>query len=172
MPSKRAIAAVVVIADRTIKVSQGLNALGSKRVMVGVPAEKTLRTDDQDSPTGKTVTNAEIGFWNEHGAPEANLPARPHLIPGVRGVQKESIKMMGQAMKFAMEGNPGKVDQQLHKLGLLNQNAVRAKVLNGPFAPLAESTLAARKRRGRTGTKPLLDTGQYLRSITYVIRQR
>jgi hypothetical protein len=70
------------------------------------------------------------------------------------------------------------------------QNAVRTKITDGPFAPLADSTLRARARRGRKGAvaelksraqgnapnnanaKPLIDTGQLRKSITYVVRKK
>jgi hypothetical protein len=50
---------------------------------------------------------------------------------------------------------------------------VRAFITAGQgFAPLAAATLAARRRKGRTGTKPLIDTGQLRRAITYVLRRK
>jgi len=48
---------------------------------------------------------------------------------------------------------------------------VKAKISSGPFKKLADATLAARRRRGRTGTKPLQDTDQLLNSVTYVMRK-
>jgi hypothetical protein len=37
---------------------------------------------------------------------------------------------------------------------------------------LAERTLAARKARGRTGEKPLIDTGQLRNAVTFVVQAR
>src|SRR5260363_429767 len=45
----------------------------------------------------------------------------------------------------------GILNKALHRAGLAAQNAVRAKMTEGPFKPLAESTLQARARRGRIG---------------------
>ena len=68
--------------------------------------------------------------------------------------------------------NPSAVLTAKNKAGLIAQNSVKATITAGEgFAPLAESTLAARKRRGVSRTKPLIDTGSLLNSITYVIRK-
>ena len=48
-------------------------------------------------------------------------------------------------------------------------SAVQAEITDGAFAPLAERTIKGRLRRGRTGTKPLIDTGQYRRAFQYTI---
>lgn len=156
---------IIIVADKVRVVSESLRALANSRVMVGVPAEKTDRSQDDGG-----VTNAMIGFFNEHGAPEAGLPARPHLVPGVKSVQSENIRDLKTASLVAMKGEKTKALQMLHRVGLRSQNAVRGKIRAGLQPELSESTLEGRRRRGRTGEKPLWDTGQYLRSITYVIR--
>ncbi len=56
--------------------------------------------------------------------------------------------------------------------GLMGQDAVRGKITSGPFVPLAPATLRARKAKGRTGEKPLIDTGQLRAAYTYVIRAK
>src|SRR5260364_31638 len=67
--------------------------------------------------------NAALGYLHETGSPARNIPAR--------------------------DGHMEQVDKALHRAGLAAQNAVRAKMTEGPFKPLAESTLQARARRGR-----------------------
>ena len=57
-----------------------------------------------------------------------------------------------------------------HAAGLIAQNSVRRTLTTAAYRPLSERTLAERRARGRTGTKPLIDTGQYRNSITYVVR--
>ena len=82
----------------------------------------------------------------------------------------------------------------LNKIGLLGQNAVRARFVNNDWPPLAESTLdyqalqkdedgvvltdkkgkAKRKksRRERERVNPLIDTGQLRKAHTYVVRKK
>lgn len=152
----------------TDKLSEVLNAFASlaqSDVLVGVPDSAPER---KDGP----LSNAQIGYILETGSPANNLPARPHLIPGVASIQDAAATRLGLAASAAIDGDTAAAERHMSSAGMLGQNAVRRRITTGPFAPLAESTLAARRRRGRTGTKPLLDTGQYRNSITYVVRRK
>ena len=73
---------------------------------------------------------------------------------------------------------------------MIAQNSVRSTITNGDFVPLAESTIRHRARKGRKGArkylkqlrgmgpvedglvKPLNDTRQMLKSVTYVLRKK
>lgn len=188
-------ATVKVVFDKTRQVGEGLKILGANRVLVGIPEAKTERDDEN---VKEPVTNAMIGFWNEKGAPEANLPARPHLVPGVKSVQKLSISLLRDASIAALSGASNQVMVIYNKVGLINITAVKGKLLAGLTPSLSPKTVAARARaRGAskrrkseekylelinegssaqvaqdaTGIKPLINTAQYLRAITYVIRK-
>lgn len=156
--------------DKTENIAKAIGDLSSKKILVGVPEQKSEREGTNQFNRDIKVTNAEIGYWNEFGVPENNLPARPHLRAGVKSVQKETIKDLKVAIGAAFHGNKLQVDRTYHKIGMRCQNAVRGKIQAGLSPKLAESTLRARRARGRKGKKPLYDTGEYLRSITYVIR--
>lgn len=153
------------IVDNVARFADGIEKLANTRVMVGVPAEKGSRNDAQP------INNAALAYIHENGAPEAGIPARPFLKPGIDDKKSEIAAALEKTGKAAMDGKPEAVDRGFHVAGLIGQNAVRAKINTGPFQPLAESTLAARRARGRTGTKPLIDTGQLRNSLTYVIRK-
>jgi phage gpG-like protein len=156
----------VKVLDKLPKLLAAMNSLTMKDVMVGIPKEETARDD-----TGP-LNNATIGYIMEHGAPEANIPARPFLIPGVEACKDKVAKQLAGAAKGAVQGNAIGIEEGLERAGLLAQNSVRAKINSGIGPSLAPSTIAARKRRGRTGTKPLIDTGQLRNSITYVVRSK
>lgn len=142
--------------------------LTKKAVLVGVPDENADRQPDPHDPV--PITNAGIGFVMEHGDPERNIPARPFLGPGVEGASKPiGDKLVATASK-ALDGDREAIDKGLHGVGLIAQSAVRQKIQDGPFVPLAPRTLSARKARGRTGEKPLIDTGQLRNAVNYVIR--
>ena len=101
---------------------------------------------------------------------------------------------MKEAAKQALEGNEGSVEPALNRIGLLGQNAVRARFQNNDWEPLKDSTLdyaapkkdaegntltdkkgrvkRGKSRRDEGKTNPLLDTGQLMKSHTYVIRKR
>ncbi|MCJ2023540.1 hypothetical protein, partial [Methylobacterium sp. J-067] len=50
-----------------------------KRVLIGIPAESMHPGEKGEKP----INNAALGYLFEYGQPEKNLPARPHLFPGV-----------------------------------------------------------------------------------------
>lgn len=136
-------------------------AVAQRDVLVGIPAGEQR----DDGPT-----NAEIGYQNEFGSPANNIPARPHLIPGVAAVQDKAVARLTQAASAAATGRMSDAERHLHAAGLIAQNSVRRTLTTAAYRPLSERTLAERQARGRTGTKPLIDTGQYRNSITYVVR--
>lgn len=136
-------------------------AVAQRDVLVGIPAGEQR----DDGPT-----NAEIGYQNEFGSPANNIPARPHLIPGVAAVQDKAVARLTQAASAAATGRISDAERHLHAAGLIAQSSVRRTLTTAAYRPLSERTLAERRARGRTGTKPLIDTGQYRNAITYVVR--
>lgn len=150
-----------MITDALPDLLRRLAAVAQRDVLVGVPAGEVR----DDGPS-----NAEIGYQNEFGSPVNNIPARPHLLPGVAAVQDKVAARLTQAADAAASGRVSDAERHLHAAGLLAQNSVRRTLTTTAYRPLSERTLAERRARGRTGTKPLIDTGQYRRSITYVVR--
>lgn len=159
---------VTVKINNVGEVLKALDALDRARVQVGVPSTKTSR---EDGP----ISNAALAYIHENGAPEVNIPARPFLRKGVEAARERVIARMmaGASAALSVKGILARralVDRTLHAVGLIGQNAVRAEINEGDFAPLAEKTLAARRRAGAKGTKPLIRTGQLRNAITYVIK--
>ena len=88
---------VIIKKDRLKKVLAAMRLLPKTEVLVGVPSERTSHTGG--------ITNAAIGYISEYGAPEANIPARPWLMPGIRNVQDRITSYMAQAAKAGLVGN-------------------------------------------------------------------
>lgn len=164
---------VETLIDNLAVVKASFEKLGSQRVMIGIPTDHDPRTPEQGET--KTLGNAEIGYIMETGAPEAGIPARPWLVPGVKEAQPDVLKYMAAAGRVALSAAPGsddKVDQYMNSAGLEAVNKVRAYLQDSShFQPLAAATLASRRARGRSGVKPLIDTGQLRNNVTYVIRK-
>jgi phage gpG-like protein len=160
-------AGLTIVRDNLAKVSKAIEVLASKRVMVGVPADKAAR---KDGP----INNAALAYVHNNGAPEINLPARPFMEPGIESVKTDIRAGIGKAGEFALEGRPDAVERQYHRVGAIGRDAIKAKITDGPFVPLAPATIAARKRkrksRNNVDVKPLIDTGALRNSISYVIR--
>lgn len=118
------------------------------------------------------VKSGTVEGAKKTAAHEIVIPPRPHLRPAIEEAKDKLAAALGAGVHEALAGLPDAADKALHAAGLIGQNAVRNKITEGPFAPLAPRTLAERRKRGRTGTKPLLDTGAYRNSQTYVVRPK
>jgi hypothetical protein len=139
--------------------------LTGREILVGVPESSTYRPQSG-------INNATIGYLNEFGSEAMNIPPRPHLVPGVQMVSDRIVAVMRNVGRAALQGQRQTVDAGLNAAGQIGASGVQRKITIGPFVPLAERTLKSRLRRGRHGTRPLIDTGAYRRSITYVLRER
>lgn len=174
-------------ADMSAAIRKAVQSLTDKDVYIGVPAE-------QAGERQGGINNAELSYIHEFGAPGAGIPARPHLLPGIEEIIPEAVEELKGAAKSALDGKEQAVDAALTKIGLLGQNAVRAKFQDNDWAPLKDATLDARplkkddqgnvlkdkkgnalrgkSRREKGRINPLLDTGQLMKSHTFVIRKR
>ncbi|CDL85408.1 hypothetical protein [Xenorhabdus szentirmaii] len=169
--------------DKANAILDALKTLGNRDVLVGVPAENSSR---DDVPFG----NAGIGYINEFGSPAQNIPARAHLRPGIRSVEERTTEQLKIAANAVLDGKQDKAEKALNKAGIIAVNGVKNFMTSHDFEPLADPTVEARARRGRKAAKaemenrkagiapnnanarPLIDTGAYRRSITYVVRNK
>lgn len=159
---------IEVKTDNLNKLTESLKSLTKKDVLVGIPAEKAKRDPDPSDP--EPISNAEIGYIMENGSPAANIPARPHMIPAIKENKQKIADLLKLAGKAAMDGDAAGVYRFLNAAGMFTANAIKKKITDGVPPPLAASTLASRQREGFSGETPLLRTGQYRNSITYVLR--
>ncbi|KVN79374.1 hypothetical protein [Burkholderia ubonensis] len=153
--------------DRLDEILKSISGLVQKEVLVGVPDSTAGRKDQ-----GEPLSNAEIGYILENGSPANNIPARRHLVPGVQDARPKFEPQLQKGVEAALDGDLEKVDRSLNRAGLVAQNSVRAKVNSNIQPKLADSTLAARRRRGVMRENTLVDTAQYRNSITYVVRKK
>ncbi len=163
-------ATLEIVTDRMQSVLDRVTELAGHELLVGVPSDNATRDDGP-------ITNAVIGYINEFGAPDMNIPARPHLVPGIKHAMPRVMAILEASARAQMhtgrgQSSPGPL-AGFHRAGLIAVASVQAVLTSGEgFAPLAESTLASRRARGRSGTRPLVDSGQYRRSVTYVVRPK
>lgn len=175
--------------DKLKALQRNVKLLPGMQVLVGIPGENAEREGD--------LTNAQLGYIHEFGAPEANVPARPFLIPGIESVRPRIERHLMAAAKVGLTGKTARADSMkyLNAAGMTAVNGVRAYMTRGVPPPLADSTL--RRRAGRrkgsghrinkgsaaelkaraagaepsmASVKPLIDTGQLRAAVTYVIR--
>lgn len=166
---------VKVTKDKTKKVIGDISKLALDEVLIGIPAETSARS-------GEPITNADLGYIHEFGAPGANIPARPFLIPGVKMALGKAIATLKRGASSAVSGDTTAISKALHSAGTVAEMSVKRKITDGPFAPLSERTKAARRAKHNYAAtqqgsdfvemRPLIDTGQLRKAITYVVRRK
>ena len=161
---------VTVTRDSVKQTLEAIRSLTLNRVLVGIPSSTATREPDPEDP--QPIDNATIGYLMENGSPANNIPERPFLVPGVAAVDDEIADRYRAGADAVMTGRASSLDATHTTVGIIAENSVKRKITMGPFAPLAPATLAERKRRGREGERPLIDTGQLRRAVTHVVRPR
>ena len=158
---------IKIVKDGVAALQNRLKELTKDKVFVGVPDGGGSRDD------GK-MTNAQLAYIHEFGSPANNIPARPFLTAGIQAGKDSILVHMKKASTDILAGKDGQAS--LNKAGLAGQAAVKKYIVAGEgFSPLKAQTLKRReaaRKSGVAGSKPLIDTGQLLNSITYVIRQK
>jgi hypothetical protein len=163
---------IEVQVDNLRKISEALKALGSNKVLVGIPSENAPRQ-------GEPISNVSLGYIHELGSPARNIPARPFLVPGITKSKDRWVKKLEQAAHDALAGEPGLMKRHLGEAGQIAVNSVKQTIQAGIPPPLQPATVAARRQR-TPGSKyrrkattaadvtPLIDTGSLINSIVWV----
>lgn len=175
------------------EVVKAIGDLASSEVLVGFPAATTTRKKDPEDEAGeRELTNAALGYIHDNGAPEANIPARPFMRPGIGVAKPKLIKIAQNMGKQALTSKDPRlvIEQGFHMMGLVAQSAIRGVINAGVDPPLSDATLRARAAKGRKGAKqelanrakglppgkslakPLVDTAQLRNAVNYAIRNR
>lgn len=191
-------ARLTVTKDRLAEMRKEILGLVSYDILVGFPDETANRkeetgTTNNGSPIlgGKSeITNAALGYIHDKGAPEANIPARPFMIPGILSVEAKIGDQLLSAAKAVLRDPNTNIEARFHRVGLVASTGIKKKINEGVPPPLADATLRSRANRGRKGAmleldkraagelpgialaKPLIDTGQLRNAVTYVVRKR
>jgi len=167
---------VILLFDITASVSSNdgfkaieaaLKELESTQVLVGIPEDESMRQDGQ-------ISNAALMYIHTNGSPMQGIPARPVIEPALEDSKEQHGKLMGEAVKAAMNGNVTLMHEYLEKAGLAGQSAAKNWFTNpnNGFAPLNPETAKRKEKKGATIERPLIDTGALMNAITYVMRKK
>jgi len=179
--------------DKTNEIKKLLDGLARKQVYVGIP-EGGERVEEP----GQAITNAQLLYvhthgvrqkamrdemnpkvesgemtyskayelWLQtHGSPLWHSPPRPVLEPAIEYNKEAIAKQLRRVSEVALDG--GDPTPELHKAGMMGQNFARDWFTNpaNGWPPNAPTTV---KRKG--SDKPLIDTGELRKAITYVVK--
>lgn len=174
--------------DAEEKLFDKIKLFNQYALYVGIPESTTDRNG--------TITNAELAFIHtngvykknldtvkgyldsltpaaraqmmETGSPLYRIPPRPFMQPALNKHINQIETSLNRASKRNLaEGKSGLIDE-FNKLGLRCQNWIR-KWFTDPENGWPPNKPATIKAKG--SDKPLIDTGELRKSITYVIRK-
>ena len=169
-----------VTVKRTVgkPLNDSLKKLKRSFILVGIP-----RGGEGDSRKDGSISNSDLGWIHEKGAPAAGIPPRPFLEPGVESVKEKVAERMGQAIDAALKGKEQVMDACLEAAAMESESAVKKYMMAGNVAPLQPSTIKHRnasrgtkaKRKGEaSGTAsvtPLINTGALRDAITATVHK-
>lgn len=163
-------AALTITSDFTKQFEKIVAGFKSDNVLVGIPETTTTRKDDN------SINNATILAINVFGSPINNIPPRDVMTSGIANAKEEIAEQYKKAAIGALSTGFSAVEVYYNRAGIIASNSIK-KAINdqdwkqvGNNAGPAESTLAARKAKGFSGTKSLIVTGQLRNAITYVVK--
>ncbi|AWK42600.1 hypothetical protein LGZ99_21770 [Photorhabdus temperata] len=176
-----------------------IRALSKKKVVVGVPASKNsdqdgtsivtiavahefgaeikvparavtvyrkMNKDGSFAGKGKFVKATKSNFASTHTVPAhtINIPERSFLRSTFNENKDKYANKLVKGIKSELK-NDGDPQQALEKLGEMVARDVKRKIQAGIDPPLSQATIKRKK-----SSKPLIDTGQLVQSITYEVR--
>jgi hypothetical protein len=143
------------------KIKADMMQLVGLEVFIGIPKDTSAR-----KKTSK-ISNAELLYIHTHGSPLQNIPARPVIEPAIKANQDLINKELAKVVPLAIDGQISEAKKQLKKVGVLGANLARAWFTDSRnnWKENAPSTI---KRKG--SNKPLIDTGELRKAITFVIK--
>lgn len=158
-----------VVINKYMQLKKALNFLKDNEVYVGVPDSTTDRElEDGEEPK---LTNADLLFIHTKGSPVNNIPARPVIEPALADDKERISEYLKNAAVFSLDGKEDEAQKQLSLAGLRGQNVSRNWFVNpkNNWKPNSPATIRYKRRKGSTEPKPLIDTGELRKSITYFV---
>jgi hypothetical protein len=165
-------------------IQEAIKEAVANEVLVGIPDDENNRTVD-----GAAVTNAELLYIHTHGSPVNGIPARPVIEPAIEREREKVASLLEGVANAALSGNKEAVQAAQERAGMQGANIARKwftdEANNWPELKPASAYSRIRKmpkaqrpalreetRGGDTSKhKPLIDTGELRKSITYKIRR-
>jgi len=117
-------------------------------------------------PDGESV--ASVAKDNEYGVMQDNQPPRPFMRPAVANNGKKWVSLFGSSIP-GMFGGGLTLDESMGMLGEVVVTDIRKSIRAVTKPSLAPLTIAMRKARGNTSTKPLEDTMTMMNNVSHKV---
>jgi hypothetical protein len=139
-------------------IKRNLREMDNVQTKVGLPAEGVPAAGEMTSMSEV----ATVGAVHEFGAPANNIPERSWLRSAYDENKRRLDQVKAKETGRVIDGKQN-ARQAIGRVGEWFAAQVKNKIRKGPFAPNLPATIL---RKG--STKPLIDTGQMIQSITHV----
>lgn len=150
-----------------------LKEVKSTDILVGIPAADSAVKD------GNTVYLADIATINNFGSQAANIPARPFGSNLMENYGSEIKKFYTKEVGDSLKGKRP-MKQALNRIGFIASGFMKQNLSTGKWAPNAPITIFGGWMsrggksffvKGKKSAKPLIDTGEMRRAITWVLKK-
>lgn len=137
---------------------------GKSYVKVGVMGQdsKKSKTRQADESNKRGPTNVELAIWHEYGTRTA--PERSFLRSTMKRNAVAYATFLGANIHLVIQ-KKRKLEQLLNALGAKAAADVKNTIRQGIPPPNSPETI---RRKG--SSKPLIDTGQLVNSITWIVQ--
>lgn len=132
-----------------------IKELGKLEVRVGFQHGKAAEEDGTDI--------CDIAAWNELGTED--IPSRPFIRKSVDDNADKINAYLRAKTRSIAQGKSA--EEVLKEIGAFQAELMQRKIIEGDFAPNAESTV-----RIKGSSKPLIDTGRMRQSVHYEIKEK
>lgn len=109
-------------------------------------------------------------FIMSHGSPAYRIPPRPIIEPAIEAnsekINEKLLKSLKSFLNFDLEQGVN----ELKKTGMFAQNKVRSWFTDSRNGWPPNSPLTIKAKKGKD--RPLIDTGELRKSITYVVKKK
>lgn len=139
--------------------------LGRKQIKVGF-------FEHSHYPDGTPI--AYVAAIHELGYPAGGIPPRPFFRPAMAEHQHEYADLTARAVAAAVRETIS-LQNGLSQIGAKAAGDVQLAIQSVTTPPLKSATIAARARRhsrGMASAKPLVDSGQMLQAVNYVVENK
>lgn len=155
-----------------MKITRTAGVSDKLRVAAQELSKKRLRVGWFDTSKYEDGTPvAYVATIQEFGYPQGNIPARPFMRPTVADKTNEWKSTLAAGSRQIMAGRLT-VEQMLGQVGMLAAGNIAhtiSKIYTPPLAPTTIAARAAKRKSPGVSTKPLVDTGLMIQSVSHKV---
>lgn len=104
------------------------------------------------------------------------VPQRDFMAYSREDVERKSAPLLKKIVQLVNKGQSRGVPELMEAAGIAGAKAIKLGILDGTYEPNSPATLhpsvGGTNPDGKKSTKPLIDTGHMIQSVTHVVREK